>query len=349
MEPQYAVQDDIEYDALRHSVSGSSSRGVHATFHAGAILAPAGVTMTPEFFPLPEGVHELCGKYGTPYLMLSGTQTELSEFLRFVYVQCEGKTGQEDRDCFLNALNTSEQGAALTVHEFNTTVTAMQAPAIGKYPSNIPDHGQAIWDSVITLPTFKRASQGQPVEVKWAIAVKMYTERALKVGAKPFTGSKAVYTRKDLTDDTNRVLASVGSLEQQLRNNLLRKSYITDFGGSAPWRFVGTGYNNSNFVIELERQWSLLETGPKILGYLVRTEGFKKNIHGAGYILPISRSALLRVRVRKNSGQVTVNLFLMFTKDKIVHTYELPGKTPIRELLQHFDDIAKRWYKTKRF
>lgn len=347
MEPQYAVLDDIEYDACRYHASGFSARASQAIFHAGAILAPSGVTMTPEFSPDPKEIHTVCSQYGYPYLTLSGTVDQLSEFLRHVYSQCQGKHGQEDRDCFLRELNTSEPGSALVVLEFNTVVTAMHAPAIGKYPANIPEQGKVLWDTVLGLPTYQRAVQGQPVEVKWAIAVKFYTARALKVGAKPFVDSKKVYTRKALTDEYNQVLARVGGLEQQLRNNMIARGYISP--STTPWEYQGVSYDQGNLIIETQRTWSAIAPGPKILGSLVRTEGFKKNAHGAGYVLPVSRSALLRIRVRKGSGQVTVNLFTMFTRDKITHTFDLDPKMPIRELLPEFESIAKRWHKTKRF
>lgn len=316
--------------------------------YAGFLLAPSGVSMISKLAISSDEIHELCKAYNNPYIVISGSKQDIVAFEKYALKVTDGLSGESDIQAFLAALNTSKFRECFHVSEHNVKVEALFAPAARKYPSNLPEHGRPIWDTVMVSPTYAKNTQGQSTEAKWAIAVKMYADRCARLGVQPFAGVD-YYTKEKLTEEYAKIYRQTSDLELQLRNNFLRLIYINGFGAKLGWHYVETTYNNSNFVVVFERPWTLEVPGAKLLGRLVRSEGFKKNQHGAGYILTINRNSMLRIRIKKGASQAQMQMFIMFTKDKITQAFKLDSKMSIPAVLRWFTPIAKQWAKTRKF
>lgn len=320
---------------LERKIACASSR----LFHIGIMFTDSGTVVAPKPMLDESMVHAQCAKFGRRYWVLDGDYDTLVEFVKSTLAATKDCSGEDDERAVIKAVEEFN----LPHRSFNNVVTAIQDPKPRHYPGNIPQANRIIWDTVIKSQKYLDGSHGKPAEVKWSLAVRLYSTRCVMLGVKPFGESESLESEyADVLDQSKK-------LEQQLRKNLMALRYIDDFGSTSPWRFVEVSYNNSNYVIVLERVWNLAAPGDKVLRRLVRAEGFKKNEFGAGYIHPISRRSMLRVRVKRNIAQVPVQMFIMFTKPKIVQMLNCDPKIGSAQLLSKFTLIAKKWFATGKF
>lgn len=233
----------------------------------------------------------------------------------------------------------------LEVSEYGFETDAFDHPDVGLYPLNITKEGTKLWDIVVASKLFKKNTAGRPLKVRWAVAMKMYMDKASRMRVKPFVASNDDYTKTDLTRTYNNVLSKLGQLESQIRDNLIDRGYISN---GRRWSFKEVSYNSGKFVCVISKTWEAHVETKQILKHLVRNEGFEKNQRGAGWVIDVSGVSRIRVRTRPSAGIVEVDLFVMFSKDKLRTVYNF-GAVRLSNMLDEFHTIAKHWFQRKRF
>ncbi len=341
-----SLKTDMRYEAISGSHVAYASSLLSAHEFSGLTLGSDSVGLYPRTYNKFE-VIKACEKLNSPWLLVSGSKTRLDHFITVAIKRTSKLSGSDEVTEVLNTLNT--EFTDLTVQEFGFETTASNAPASGSYPVNISEAGKKIWDKVLESPRYATNVRGRSSDVRWAIAMKMYMDKALRLGAKPFAASVNSYSRKELTEAYQLTLANAGSLESQLRENLYERGFITN-RTVKPWRFKEVSYNSKRFVCVLSRVWDI-RTGvdhKNILKHLVRREQFEKNQDGAGWIIKASSNARIRVRIRGDHKFVEVDLFIMFSRDKLIHGLHIDSSNQ-RSMLDEFHKIMQQWFKTKRF
>jgi hypothetical protein len=327
---------DIRYEARNGNHVAMASSLLSNTEYLGISLGNE-LGLYPMTFNRNEVVHA-CSSMQVPYLVVSGNSKTLARLSGELGVNCNKSIDECNA-----ALNTLASFHDLDVSEHGFETVAFTSPSAGVYPVNISNQGIKLWDSTLNSQVYSRNAVGRSVEQRWAIAMKMYMDKALRAGVRPFVASKDS-SKRELTETYNNSLAMAGLFEAQLRNNLMSRGLIED--SSTKWMFKEVSYNKK-FVCVLSKTWTTNDR-KRVYMHLVRNEHFTKNKQGAGWVHVITGNTLIRVRSRPN-GSIEVALFVLFGKDKLVNTFKLDKSKRIHELLDDFHDIAKRWFLLKRF
>lgn len=274
-----------------------------------------------------------------PFIIVSGAPKVLERYAQSVSSSIKVF---DEHEAALAALLDFED---LAVSEYGFEADAFDHPDVGLYPMNITKDGMRLWDLVVASKLFKKNTAGRSLKVRWAVAMKMYMDKASRMRVKPFVASNDDYTKTDLTRTYNNVLSKLGQLESQIRENLIDRGYIYD---GRKWGFKEVSYNSGKFVCVISKTWEAKVETKQVLKHLVRNEGFEKNRNGAGWVIDVSGVSRIRVRTRPSAGIVEVDLFVMFNRDKLRSVYNFGGMRT-SNMLDEFHTIAKHWFQRKRF
>lgn len=330
---------DIRFEASRNLTPATASAVSKSVGFLGLVLGSEEIAVHP-ITSNKASVIRHCWDQQEKFLLVSGDVEMLTAFLAKVVDAC-GSSSDESEE----ALNVLLDYPELNAVEYRFPVEAISEPSSVNFPSNISEEGKSIWKAVLESDRYRLNVRGRSMQVRWAIAMKMYMDKALRVGAKPFAASLDRYSKKDLTDSYNNTLSLANSFEAQLFYNVIDRGFVKE--DKTPWRFKEVSYNDKRFVCVLEKSWFLNVDKKRFIRHLVVNEKFTKNDKGAGYVHSISPKARLRIRVRNNT--VEVALFVLFGKDKLVHSLLIDKTLKVREMLNEFHTLAKRWFKLKRF
>lgn len=280
-----------------------------------------------------------CRNFGDRFLVVSGSSGILSK----VIAEFETCSSDDEWNQALNVLTRS----GLRSREYGFETEAAMSPDVGRYPVNITTEGKLLWDKMVSGDLYRRNTSGRSMKYRWAIAMKMYMDKASRSRVKPFVASTRDNSKSELTKAYNNTLSMVGSLEEQLRDVLISRDYVSPT--RAPWVFKEVSYNAGKFVCVISTRWEASTDVKRVIRHLVRNENFVKNSSGAGWVFPVSANATLRVRARVGRGELEIDMFVLFSRTRLVDALKLDGTKKIKDLLSDFHTVAKHWFERKRF
>lgn len=292
--------------------------------------------------PITANQHEVarrCRSFGDRFLIVSGS----SKLLTKVVSEFETCSRDDEWNQALNVLT----GSGLRASEYGFEAEAAMSPDVGRYPVNITTEGKLLWDKLVSGDLYRRNTSGRSMKYRWAIAMKMYMDKASRSRVKPFVASTRDNSKSELTKAYNNTLSMAGSLEEQLRDVLVSRDYLKP--KRTRWVFKEVSYNAGKFVCVISTRWEANTDVKRIIRHLVRNENFVKNSNGAGWIFPVSGNATLRVRARVGRGELEIDMFVLFSRTRLVDALRLDGTKKIKDLLDDFHSVAKHWFERKRF